>query len=78
MKSLQDLKCGFLLASGSPCWENVTITDLLELLVKPLLDSPQQEDSLIEYNSILTHPGFWLNLNLVCCFLFELHYSAGC
>lgn len=48
MKSLQDLKCGFLLASGSPCWENVTITDLLELLVKPLLDSPQQEDSLNE------------------------------
>lgn len=50
MKSLQDLKCGFLLASGSPCWENVTITDLLELLVKRLLDSPQQEDSLNEYN----------------------------
>lgn len=48
MKSLQDLKRGFLLASGSPCWENVTITDLLELLVKPLLDSPQQEDSLNE------------------------------
>lgn len=47
MKSLQDLKCGFLLASGSPCWENVTITDLL---VKRLLDSPQQEDSLNEYN----------------------------